>query len=106
MVRPVRLALLFGVLAAAIFVGITTLLGALLPDYDPISQTISEIGERGSPFETVFMAAELVVAACLLVFALGLGAYASATARSIVPAILLGSYGLANVGTAVFEAPH
>ena len=46
-------------------------LGALLPNYDPITQTISEIGRTGSPFEATFKVVNLSVAGFLILFAFG-----------------------------------
>ena len=106
MTRMDRTYLSFGALAAFAFVVHTTAFAILLPGYDPVSQTISEIGERGSPFEFAFRIAELGVAACLLLFAIGFWNHSSKTNRSVLPALMIGSYALANVGTAVFAAPH
>jgi hypothetical protein len=44
-----RFCVLFGLIAGAVFIAASTILGALFPKYDPVTQTISEIGERGSP---------------------------------------------------------
>lgn len=98
--------LLFGALAAAIFVAAVTILGALLPGYDPVAQTISEIGERGSPFASAFTAGLLVVALCLLLFAFGIGRHAASTGRSAAPALLIGCSGVAFAGAGIFAAPH
>jgi len=68
---PARFCLIFGLIAGAVFIGTSAVLGALLPNYDPVTQTISEIGERGSPFETTFKVANLFVTGCNVLLPLG-----------------------------------
>lgn len=106
MARTERLLLMFGVAAAVVFIANTTILGMLLPGYDPVSQTISEIGERGSRFEFAFRVGQLAVATCLLIFAVGVGRHSSVAGRSVVPALFLAFCGVTLAGTAEFEAPH
>jgi hypothetical protein len=83
-----------------------TLLGVLLPGYDLVTQTISEIGEQGSPFETAFRAINLLVAGCFLLFAFGVYRFSGERNLSHAPAILLGFFALMETGVFVFEAPH
>ena len=101
-----RFYLIFGLIAGATFVAASTILGALLPDYDPVTQTISEIGRVGSPYETVFKIINLFVAACFVLFALGIYRYSKERRLSVIPAAMLGYYGVMQLGVFIFEAPH
>jgi hypothetical membrane protein len=98
--------LLFGVAAAAAFTLNFLVLGALLPHYDPVSQTISELGERGSPFEATFRVVTLIVAICLCLFTIGLFHFSLSRGYSVAPAILFAVYPVAEVGLSIFESPH
>ena len=61
--------LLFGPLAGAVlFVGIIGLV-LMVPGYSHVRQTVSEIGEVGSPARVPFAIMLCCVAACLVVFA-------------------------------------
>jgi hypothetical membrane protein len=101
-----RFILLFGLICGTGLIVMSTVLGALLPGYDPVSQTISEIGETGSPFERIFQITLIVVAASFLVFAYGVYRFASDRHISALPAIALGFVGLTDLGTAAFVAGH
>jgi hypothetical protein len=101
-----RFCLIFGLLAGATFIAASTILGALLPNYDPVTQTISEIGERGSPFETTFKVLNLFVAGCFILFAFGVYRFSKERRVSLLPAVLLGFFATMEVGTFVFESPH
>jgi len=101
-----RSCLLFGLICGTALIVMSTILGALLPGYDPVAQTISEIGERGSPFERIFQITLTVVAVSCLVFAYGVYRFASLRHVSILPALALGLVGLSDLGTAAFAAPH
>ena len=64
-----RSRLSFGLLAAIVLWGGILLLPLMVPGYDGIRQTVSEIGERGSPMRIPFTATLCIFAASLLVFA-------------------------------------
>jgi hypothetical membrane protein len=101
-----RTCLLFGLICGTALIAMSTVLGALLPGYDPVSQTISEIGETGSPFQRIFQITLIAAALCFLIFAYGVYRFASWRHVSILPAIAVGFIGLMDLGTAAFEAPH
>jgi hypothetical membrane protein len=101
-----RFFVIFGLIGAATFIAASAILGALLPNYDPISQTISEIGERGSPFETTFKVVNLFVAGCFILFALGVYRFSKERGASPIPAGLLAYKAAMEVGVFVFESPH
>ena len=101
-----RFCLIFGLIAGATFIVASTILGALLPNYDPVTQTISEIGERGSPFETTFKVINLFVAGCFILFAFGVYRFSKERRVSFMPAALLGYFAVMELGTFIFESPH
>lgn len=69
MPRDVRL--LFGPLAAIVFAAGVAIMPGFVPDYSALRQTVSEIGEIGSPMRWPFAAMLAVVALGLFVFASG-----------------------------------
>jgi hypothetical membrane protein len=101
-----RSCLLFGLIAGSELIVMSTILGALLPGYDPIRQTISEIGEQGSTFEGIFQIALIVRAVCFIVFAYGVYHFSSVRHVSTLPALALGFLGLTDLGSAAFASPH
>jgi hypothetical membrane protein len=101
-----RASLLFGLICGTALIVMSTILGALLPGYDPIRQTISEIGEQGSPFERIFQITLIVPAVCFIVFAYGVYRFSSVRHVSVLPALALGFLGLTDLGSAAFASPH
>jgi hypothetical membrane protein len=106
MSQPGRFCLIFGIVAGVGFIGTWLVLRALLPNYDPITQTISEIGEKGSPFEMPFKIANLFVAGCFVLFSYGVYRFSVARQLSLVPAFLLGFFAVTQLGVSTFESPH
>jgi hypothetical membrane protein len=98
--------LLFGPLGAAILLLGVVGLGLMVPGYDAVRQTVSEIGEVGSPMRVPFAAMLCVVAGCILVFALGLNKIAVETRRSRWPAWLTGAMAISAAGVGLFAFPH
>jgi hypothetical membrane protein len=94
--------LLFGPLAAALlFVGVAALpLG--VPGYDAVRQTVSEIGEAGSPMRLPFTILLSAVSLCLMVFAWGLGRHGA----SRWPAYFTAAFAISVAGVGVFAFPH
>jgi hypothetical protein len=101
-----RASLLFGLICGTALVAMSIVLGALLPGYDPISQTMSEIGERGSPFEGIFQVTLTVQAVSFLIFSYGVYRFASFRHVSVLPAIALGLIGLMDLAQSFFPTPH
>ena len=81
-------------------------LGALLPNYDPITQTISEIGRTGSPFEATFKVVNLSVAGFLILFAFGVYRFSVERHLSLLTAVLLGFFAAMELGVEIFESPN
>jgi Protein of unknown function (DUF998) len=102
--RDIRL--LFGPLAAGILgVGIVGL-GLLVPEYSPVRQTVSEIGEMDSPARIPFAIMLCSVAACLLIFAGGVRTASVKAGHGTMSAYLIGFMALAAAGVGIFAFPH
>jgi hypothetical protein len=98
--------LLFGPLAETILgFGITSL-ALLIPGYSQVRQTVSEIGEIGSPARVPFAIMLCCVGACLLVFASAVRDVLIATDHSRLAAYLIGFMALPATGIGVFAYPH
>ena len=98
--------LLFGALAGIVFFTTVYVLAAFLSDYSHISETVSEIGEIGSPVAMPFQVAMLAVNLCVILFAVGLFHFAIANSISVVPAFFVAWFGLVDIGTNIFPSPH
>ena len=98
--------LLFGPLAAILlFFGIVGL-GLVVPGYSQVRQTVSEIGEMGSPAQIPFAILLVSVSACVVVFAMGVRDISSEAGRSSLPAYVIGFMALSVIGVGVFAYPH
>lgn len=104
MVRDARL--LFGPLAAVVLALGIAGLAFLVPGYSQVRQTVSEIGEIGSPARAPFAIMLCGVAACLLVFASGVLASAARAGRGRIGAWLIGFMAVPVAGVGVFAFPH
>jgi hypothetical membrane protein len=82
------------------------LLPLMVPGYSSIRQTVSEIGEIGSPARIPFAAMLFVLAACLLLFAWGLRDISVQLRRSPVAAYLVGFMAVSSLGVGIFAFPH
>jgi hypothetical membrane protein len=98
--------LLFGPLAATLlFLGIVAL-GLVVPGYSQVRQTVSEIGEVGSPAQIPFAILLVSVSACIVLFAMGVRDISSEAGRSPWPAYVIGFMALSVAGVGVFAYPH
>jgi hypothetical membrane protein len=104
MTRDIRL--LFGPLGAAILLFGIGCLGAMVPGYSQVHQTVSEIGEIGSPTRVSFAIMLFAVAACVLVFAAGVRAASLSARHSTFAAWLVGFMAVPCVGIGIFAFPH
>jgi hypothetical membrane protein len=98
--------LLFGPLAAAILGFGIAGLGLLLPGYSHVHQTVSEIGEIGSPARVPFAIMLCCDATCILIFASGVRDLSVAAYHSRLAAYLIGFMALPAAGIGVFAYPH
>jgi hypothetical membrane protein len=97
---------LFGPLAAGLFFLGVGALPVMIPRYDAIRQTVSEIGEAGSPAQVPFMVLLCAVAACVFVFSMALHGLAKRSGRSSIPAYVTACLGLSTAGVGLFAYPH
>lgn len=96
----------FGPLAAAVLLVGVVGLAHSVPGYNSVRQTVSEIGEVGSPARMQFAVMTCAVAVCLLVFARALSLFATRHGLSKWPAYLIGFMALPVAGTGIFAFPH
>lgn len=98
--------LLFGPLAAALLIIGIVGLALTVPGYSQIRQTVSEIGELGSPARVPFAILLTSIAACLVVFAVGIRDSSTEGGRSSLAAHVIGFMALSIAGVGVFAYPH
>ena len=98
--------LLFGPLAAAILTLGIVCLAAFVPGYSHVSQTVSEIGEMGSPARLAFTLMLCGVAACLLVFATAVRSASIRAGHSQTAALLIACMAVSAAGVGLFPFPH
>jgi hypothetical membrane protein len=98
--------LLFGLLAAVIFACGVVGVALMVPGYSHVRQTVSEIGEMGSPARIPFAIMLCCVAACLLVYAFGVRDVSVRAGHSRFAAYLIGFMALAAAGVGIFAFPH
>jgi hypothetical membrane protein len=104
--RHAHLALLSGPLAAIILgVGIAGL-ALMVPGYSQVHQTVSEIGQMGSPARVAFAALLCAVAVCLLIFAWEIRALSLQTRSSPAGAYLIACMAVSAAGVGLFAHPH
>jgi len=103
---PTNLRLFFGPLAATILAVGVAALARRVPGYSHTSQTVSEIGELGSPARVPFSILLLCVALCVLVFASGVRDRARQAGHSRSVAYLIGAMAVSVAGVGVFAYPH
>lgn len=104
MTRECRL--LFGPLAAAILALGIAGLGLMVPGYNHVRQTVSEIGEIGSPARIPFAVMLSCVAACILVFATAIRDRSLEAAHSGLAAYLIAFMAVSAAGVGIFAYPH
>ncbi|HEY2144684.1 MAG TPA: DUF998 domain-containing protein [Steroidobacteraceae bacterium] len=104
MTRDYRL--LFGLLAACILAAGIVGVASMVPGYSHVRQTVSEIGEMGSPGRIPFLIMLCSVAACLFIFAAGVRAACIRRGRGSAAAYLIGFMALAAAGVGIFAFPH
>ena len=98
--------LLFGPIAALVLTFGVAGLAVLIPGYSHVHQTVSEIGEIGSPARVSFAVMLGCVALCILIFASAVRDVSVAAHHSRLAAYLIGFMALPAVGIGVFAYPH
>ena len=98
--------LLFGPLAGIILGFGIVALALLIPGYSHVHQTVSEIGEIGSPARVPFAVMLGCVAVCILVFASAVRDLSVAADHPRLAAYLIAFMALPAAGIGVFAYPH
>ena len=101
-----RYFLLFAPLASVILAGGIIALPSLVPGYSSVHQTVSEIGEVGSPARIPFTVMLCVVAACLLVFAMAVRDLSRVAGCRPWAAYTIACMAISAAGVGVFAFPH
>jgi hypothetical protein len=97
---------LFAPIGGFIFFGAVYALAPMVDGYSHVAQTISEIGQQGSPAELYLRMANLIVGFCLLVFARSLYVFTRGNSASKLPAFFMAWFAIAEIGMAAFPSPH
>ncbi len=98
--------LLFGPIGALILTLGILGLALKVPGYSHVHQTVSEIGEIGSPVRIPFAAVLCCVAACLFICGWGVRDLSLALGHSAGAGYLIGAMGIAAAGVGLFAYPH
>lgn len=98
--------LLLGPLAGVILALGMAGLALMIPGYSHVHQTVSEIGEIGSPARVPFAIILCCVAGCILVFALAMRDRSVQAGHSPSAAYLTGCMALSAAGVGLFAYPH
>jgi len=101
-----RYGLLLGPISGLIFVLGVAGLAAVVPGYSHVRQTVSEIGEVGSPAQMPFMIMLLAIALCLFGFALALRRVSVSAGHSPLSAYLAACMAISVAGVGIFAFPH
>ena len=96
----------FGPAAAVLLVAGTLAIGLVIPDYSHVRQTVSELGEIGSPGRVAFSVLLLLVAASLALFAIGSAYTLRKIGQSTLPAYFIGAMAISISGVGMFPFPH
>ncbi len=98
--------LLFGPVAGVILTFGIAGLALMIPGYSHVHQTVSEIGEIGSPARVPFAIMLCCVAACILVFAAAVRDRSVQAGYSPWAAYLIGFMALSAAGVGLFAYPN
>jgi hypothetical membrane protein len=104
MTRDTRL--LFGPLGAILLAGGIAGLALFVPGYSHVHQTVSEIGEVGSPMQWPFTILLCSVAVCVVVFASGVRAASIEAGHSPLAATVIACAAVSAAGVGIFSFPH
>jgi hypothetical membrane protein len=96
----------FGPVAALLFIAGTFAIGAITPGYSHVRQTVSELGEVGSPGQFAFSALLCLVAACLAIFASAIPRPLRGLGCSALPAYFVAAMAISCAGVGIFSFPH
>lgn len=95
-----------GPAAVLIFIAGTLTIAAFTPGYSSIRQTVSELGEVGSPGQFAFSALLCLVAACMAVCASAVARSLRELGCSALPAYFVAAMAFSCAGVGIFSFPH
>ncbi len=95
----------FGPISGLVLLAGIVAIGAISPGYSHVSQTVSELGEVGSPGRLLFAGVLCVVAIALLVFAQAVAKSVITLGHSKIPAYFLVAMAMSTAGVGVFAFP-
>lgn len=95
-----------GPIAALMLLAGIVAIGQMIPGYSHVRQTVSELGEIGSPGRVAFGVLLSLVAACLIVFAAGVARALRELGYSTLPAYFVGAMAISAAGVGLFAFPH
>ena len=98
--------LLCGPLAGIVLAAGIAVLPLFVPGYSPLHQTVSEIGEVGSPAQLPFSIMLVIVGALALLFALAVHRISAARGHGTFGAYLIGLLTILSIGLAMCPFPH
>lgn len=101
-----RTRLLCGPLALCLFVLGVAILPLLVPGYSHVRQTVSEIGDMGSPARIPFAIMSCLIAVAIATFASALRSESKVSNHSPIAAWLTGCLALSIAGVGIFAYPH
>lgn len=95
-----------GWVGASVFIIGSLLLGSLLPDYNAVSQTVSEIGQEGSVLYNPWQIFTVSVGVLLILFSVGIYSFARQHKLSVLPGLFLLAAGISQFGIGLYPSPH
>ena len=96
----------FSLIAAAVFIFGTLILGMMDENYNAIAQTVSEIGKLGSALEIPYRIMMFFVAGASLMFCRALYIFVKTNHMARLPVFLIAFFALMDFGFAIFPSPH
>jgi len=95
-----------GWITSITFIFGTFIFGGLLEDYSFVSQTVSEIGEKGSTLVLEWQIFSMIIGIFLVIFSIGIISFARGNKLSFIPGIFILFAGFSEFGIAFFPSPH
>jgi len=89
-----------------LFIAGTFAIGAVTPGYSHVRQTVSELGELGSPGQFAFSVLLCLVATCLIICAIAAARSLRELGCSAIPAGFLVAMAFSCAGVGIFSFPH
>jgi len=97
-----RFLLLCGVLAPVMMMAVILVVGQITPDYDPVSNTVSQMGAAERPYASVLNAGYMAYGIMMAAAAYGLSQSMGLTRRAKMLAVLLGVHAAGTMLLGVF----